>query len=411
MNAEILAVGTELLLGDTLNTNAQFIAKELAKLGISTYFQTVVGDNRERLLSALEIAYSRAQLVITTGGLGPTGDDLTKEVCSEYFKKELVLNDEILQGIVNYFKSQGFEMTENNKKQAYIPKDATIIKNNKGTAPGIIVEQNDKVLILLPGPPVEMTPMFENMVVPFLRTKTNVTFYSKRVKICGVGESKVESIVKDLIDNQTNPTIAPYAKASEVTLRVTASAENEAKASEIMQPTIDEISKRLGDNIYTIGDDTLEQAVVKLIAEKKMTIACAESCTGGLLTGRFVNVSGISSVLLESVVTYSDNSKISRLNVKPETLSQYGAVSEQVAAEMAQGIASTANSNIGVSITGIAGPDGGTDEKPVGLVYIAVCINGKTSVKQFKFSGDRQRIRTRTVVNALDLIRRELLNV
>lgn len=408
MNAEIIAVGTELLLGDILNTNAQFLSKELAALGIPVYFQTVVGDNASRLMNAYEVAFKRSDIVITTGGLGPTDDDLTKEVASKYFEKELVLDEDSLQYIESFFKEQKFKMTENNKKQAYIPEGSTILKNEKGTAPGIMIEEKDKVLFLLPGPPMENKAMFENSVRPILRSKTNQIFFSKSIHICGVGESAAENAIKDLIDNQTNPTIAPYAKQSSVTFRVTACAKDEKIAKEILQPTVDEIYKIIGEeNIFGEDDATLEGEVIRLISSKNMTIACAESCTGGMLTSRLVDVSGASKVLKEGVVTYSNSSKVERLGVKQETLDKFGAVSAETAEEMAMGIAKTANADIGVSITGIAGPNA-EGSKPVGLVYVGICIKGKVITKEFKFLGDRMMIRSRTVINVLDLIRRQV---
>ncbi len=409
MNAEILAVGTELLLGEIVNTNAQFLSQKLAELGIGVYYQTVVGDNRERLLKAFEDAFNRAELVITTGGLGPTDDDLTKEVAAEFFGKQLVLHEESLQQMQAYFKKQGFDWTENNKKQALMPEGSTPLKNDAGTAPGCLMNENGKVLILLPGPPLEMKPMFENYAMPHLQGKSDVVFYSKRVKICGVGESKAATIVSDLLENQTNPTIAPYAGSSEVALRVTACAKSEAEAEEIMRPTIEEIKKRLGDNVYGVGDITLEQAVMNALLEKGKKIAVAESCTGGLLAARLVNCSGISDVLVEGVVAYSNEAKVKRLGVSEDTLKKHGAVSKEVAVEMAEGICKASGASVGVSTTGVAGPTGGTEEKPVGLVYIAVCVDGKTKAWKMNFLGDRERIRNRTVVMALDYIRRELL--
>ncbi len=410
MNGEILAVGTELLLGEIVNTNAQFLSEQLARLGISVYYQTVVGDNWDRLYQAYESAFDRSDLVITTGGLGPTADDITKEVGAEFFKKQLVLDEKTLNEMKQYFKKQGFDWTENNTKQAYKPEGSLSLKNDVGTAPGCMISENGKILIMLPGPPFEMEPMFENYVLPELKKKSSLVFCSRRIKICGIGESKAESLVKDLIDKQTNPTIAPYAKMGETALRVTASAKNEAEALEIMQPTIDEIKSRLGDNVYAVGETTLEEAVVKLLMDKRLTISLAESCTGGLLTAQLVNCPGVSDVLLEGAVTYSNEAKIKRLGVKEQTLKTYGAVSRETAKEMAEGIKQFSGSDVGVAITGITGPGGGTEEKPVGLVYIAVSINGTTNVKEMKYLGDRAKIRMRTVITALDFIRRALIN-
>ncbi len=409
MNCEIIAVGTELLLGNIVNTNAQFISQELAGIGIPVYFQTVVGDNPKRLRSALEIAFSRADLVVATGGLGPTEDDLTKEVAAEYFGKEMVLDQESLDSIESFFKGQRLTMSKNNVKQAMIPAGSICLKNDRGTAPGCIIEDGEKAMILLPGPPVEMTYMFSNYAMDFLRKKSSDVFFSKSLRICGVGESQAEETIKDLIQNQTNPTIAPYAKLSECEFRVTAKAPSKEEALRIMQPTVDEIYSRLKENIYGEDDATIESTVVSLLQKNRLTIACAESCSGGMLTAQLVNCSGVSDTLLESVVTYSNQAKMKRINVSEETLKTFGAVSKETALEMAKGIAETSGADVGVSITGIAGPLGGTDEKPVGLVYIGLCIKGQLHVKELRLRGDRQKIRSRAVTNALDFLRRQLL--
>jgi len=410
LNAEILSIGTELLLGEIVNTNAQYLSGQLAALGISVYYQTTVGDNRERLLKTLESAFSRSDIVITTGGLGPTGDDLTKETGAEFFKKQLVMDEKFLEELKEHFLRSGYEFTENNAKQALIPEGAAFLKNDQGTAPGCCISENGKTLILLPGPPFEMIPMFENYALPILRGMSDVRFYSKRIKILGVGESKAETVLKDLIDAQTNPTIAPYAMSGELALRVTASAKDEEEAEKIMQPVIDEIKKRLGINVFGIGDISIEEAVVDLLKQKGYTISIAESCTGGLVTGRLVNCAGVSEVLKEAAVTYSNASKELRLKVKRETLVMHGAVSRETAAEMSRGIKKAAGTDVGLSITGVAGPGGGTDEKPVGLIYVGLTINDRTYVKELKYSGDRMRIRNRTVSAALDFLRRGLIH-
>lgn len=411
MNAEILSVGTEILLGNIVNTNAQFLSNELSKLGIFVFFQTSVGDNKQRLLEAYKIAFSRSDIVITTGGLGPTEDDITKEIGSQYFNKELILHEESLNNIKNLFSNQNLKFTENNIKQAYVPKNSIVLKNNNGTAPGIIINENNKTLIMLPGPPNEMQLMYKESVEPYLAKLSNVTLFSKTLRICGIGESLVETNIKDLIDNQTNPTIAPYAKTSEVHLRITAKAKNNSEAKEIIKPTIDELYSRLGDNIYGEDETSLEQTIVNILKEKNLTISCAESCTGGMISSTLVNCPGVSSVFLEGAVTYSNNAKMLRLNVNSSTLEKYGAVSEEVALEMASGIAKTSNSNIGISTTGIAGPDGGTNEKPVGLVYVGIFINGNCKAYKLNFEGNREKIRNRTTVVTLDLLRRELIKL
>jgi len=409
MKAEILAVGTEILLGDIVNTNSQYIAKRLADLGISVYHQSVVGDNPQRLLEAYRLAFSRVDLVITSGGLGPTKDDLTKEVAFEYFGKQSVVHEASLKIIEDYFKNMNKPMVESNKKQAYFPVDAVVLPNNNGTAPGCIIEENKKIIALLPGPPWEMKPMFEEAVVPYLQKFAQGVLVSKVLRVIGVGESTAAEMIEDILDNQTNPTVAPYAKSGEMTFRITAKANTKDEGIKLMEPMEKEIRSRLGSNIYGEGDTTLENVLGEMLVSKKLTISTAESCTGGMVSGALINYPGISSVFMEGVVTYSNEAKINRLGVKRETLDKYGAVSSEVAAEMAQGIAKTAGTIIGISTTGIAGPGGGSTEKPVGLVYAGLYMNGKVKTKMLKLSGNRQKVRENATKQLLDWLRRELL--
>ncbi|MBU3197642.1 competence/damage-inducible protein A [Clostridium algidicarnis] len=409
MKAEIIAVGTELLLGDILNTNAQFLSKELAILGIEVYHQTVIGDNGERLLEAFDEAFKRCDVVITSGGLGPTKDDITKEMAAKYFGKELTLNEEELKNIEKYFNKTGKKMTENNRKQAYFPKDDIILKNNNGTAPGAIMKgENGGVIIVLPGPPKELIPMFKESVVPYLRNTTDSTLYSKVLRLFGIGESTMEDEIKDILESQTNPTVAPYAKELDLILRITSKAKNEEEAKKLIEPLEKQIRQRLPQYIYGENDDTLESVVGEKLIKENLTISSAESCTGGMLSARLINVPSISKVFIEGAVTYSNQAKVSRLSVKKETLEKYGAVSKETAIEMAEGIAKTANTDIGISTTGIAGPDGGTNEKPVGLVYIGLYIKGNTLVKELNIKGNREKIRTRATIEALNFLRIEL---
>lgn len=410
MKAEIIAVGTEILLGDILNTNAQYLSKALAAIGITVYYQSVVGDNPERLKNAYQLAFSRSDLVITTGGLGPTGDDLTKEVGGEFFNRKSILHEDELEKIERYFKKQNLLLNEGNKKQAYFPEGAIILNNNFGTAPGCIVKDNNKILINLPGPPREMIPMFESYVSKYLKKFASGVIYSKVLRVCGLAEGHMEDKIKDIIDRGTNPTIAPYAKNTEVILRITSNSETEEEAKEKIIPIENQIRERLGQNIYAEGNVTMEEVVAKILIEKNLTISVAESCTGGLIAAKLINYPGISSVFKEGVVTYSNESKVKRLGVLQETLNKYGAVSEQVAKEMAQGISKTCKTNIGLSVTGIAGPGGGTDLKPVGLVYLGLYINGEVKVKKLSLNGDRKRVREVAAVRALDWLRRELIN-
>lgn len=410
MKVEIVAVGTEILLGDIVNTNAQYLSKELAALGISVYRQSVVGDNEERLLQTFREALTRCDLVIATGGLGPTNDDITKEVASKFFNKELIFHEKSWGYIEDYFNKMGKEPGESNKKQAYFPKDAIILENHHGTAPGAIIKgTDDKAIVVLPGPPVEMKNMFKESVLPYLEKYCDRTLVSKVLRVAGVGESTAAEKIKDILDNQTNPTVAPYAKQSDMVFRITASGESEEEAKKLIEPVEKEIRNRLGDNVYAEGDTTMEEVVAKLLIENNLTIAVAESCTGGLLAARLINYPGISEVFMEGAVTYSNDAKIRRLKVKEDTLNKYGAVSEETAREMAEGIAREAKTNVGVSTTGIAGPGGGTEEKPVGLVYAAIYINGETKVRKLNYTGSRENIRNRATVSVLDWLRRELL--
>lgn len=408
MRCEILAVGTEILLGDIVNTNAQYISKRLSEEGIFVYHQSVVGDNPDRLKQAYELAFSRADLVITTGGLGPTKDDLTKETAFEYFGMKSVCHEESLKQIKEYFTRINKPLGKTNEKQAYFPEESIVLKNNNGTAPGCIIEEAGKVLAMLPGPPREMKAMFEESVIPYLRKYSKEILVSKVLRVIGVGESAAAELIGDLIDNE-NPTVAPYAKEGEMIFRITARAESEEAANQLISPVEDEIRGILGDNIYGEGETTLEDVLGSMLVERGLTIATAESCTGGMVAGRLINFPGISASLLEGAVTYSNEAKIRRLGVKEDTLNNFGAVSEETAREMAEGIARTSGADIGIATTGIAGPGGGTLEKPVGLVYIAVYYNNEVEVKKLNLTGNRQRIRERTTTILIDMVRRKLL--
>ena len=409
MKAEIMAVGTELLLGDIVNTNAQFIARELAALGISVYHQSVVGDNSERLLSAIDHAFEEADVIKTTGGLGPTKDDLTKEIASQYFGKSLRVHEESLKYIEDYFKGMGRVMTDSNKKQACFPEGAIILKNNNGTAPGCIIEEDNKIIIMLPGPPREMIPMFKERVIPYLRKFSDEVLLSKVLRISGIGESEMEEKVRHIIESQNNPTVAPYAKDNEIILRITAKAASNEEAEKLIEPVEKDIRDILGEHVYGVNDCSLEDVVAELLIQKELTISTAESCTGGLIAGTLINYPGISSVLSHGIVTYSNEAKMQLLGVKQQTLDKYGAVSEETAREMVEGLIKLTGTRVGISVTGIAGPGGGTDEKPVGLVYSALYINGNIMVRRFNFSGNRQKIRNRTVISVLDWLRREII--
>ncbi len=411
MVVELISVGTELLLGNIVNTNAAYLSEKLAALGLSCYHQSVVGDNEKRLEETVHQAVSRADIVILSGGLGPTKDDLTKEVTAKVFGRKLVEDEHTRERIAGYFsRMRSGNVTENNWKQALVPEGARVVDNYNGTAPGLIIEENGRIAILLPGPPNEIKPMFERDIVPYLRSLEPEGIYSKMVKICSIGESKAETMVLDLMENQSNPTIAPYAKTGEVHFRVTAKAADEKEADRLMEPMLKELFLRFGDKIYTTSEEvTLEEAVVELLKEKGLTLTTAESCTAGLLAGRIMNVSGASKVYNEGYITYSNAAKEKLVKVRRETLDKYGAVSKETAAEMAEGAAKAAEAGASVSVTGIAGPDGGTEEKPVGLVYIGCHVKGNTRTEEFIFTGNRAKNREYAVVRALTLLREELL--
>ncbi len=413
MIAELISVGTEILLGNIVNTNAAFLSEQCAGLGLSLYYQTVVGDNPERLRDTLKLALGRSDVVILGGGLGPTQDDLTKEITAEVFGKELKEDAHTRERIAKAFKLRGTEpekITENNWKQALVPEGARVVDNENGTAPGLILEENGKIAILLPGPPNELIPMFRDQIFPYLREKQPEVIVSEMIKICGIGESRVESMVADLIAAQTNPTIATYAKTGEVHLRVTARAKDEGEARKLIKPMVRELKVRFGGAIYTTKENvTLEDSVVALLKEGGMSLTTVESCTGGLFTGRLVNVQGASEVLKQGFITYSNKSKRKLVGVKKLTLKEFGAVSEKTAKEMARGAIMITGSDIAVSITGLAGPDGGTEEKPIGLVYICVSTKDIYKVQEYHFTGNRAKIRESAVVAALTQLRMTIL--
>lgn len=406
MTVEIICVGTEILLGNIVNTNAAYLARRCADLGLTNYYQSVVGDNMERLVESIKLAAKRSDIVILSGGLGPTEDDLTKEAAAKFAKKPLVMDEACREKISTYFEIRRLEIPENNWKQAMIPDDAIVLDNNNGTAPGIVIETEQTRLILLPGPPNELIPMFEESVVPYLNKLSPDVIESQIVKICGVSESQVEMMIKDMIDKQTNPTIATYAKTGEVHIRVTAMASGQKEATKLLKPVVKELKLRFGNDIYTTDSNvTLEKALVDLLAANEMSITCAESCTGGLLSARLVSVPGVSEVYKAGFVTYSNKAKRKLLGVKKMTLQKYGAVSSQTATEMVKGLLMDSKCDVGIAITGLAGPDGGTKEKPVGLVYIACNVKGEVTVKECHFKGNRDKIRESSVTYALMLAR------
>ena len=412
-SAEILCVGTELLLGDIVNTNAAYLSRRLAELGIPVFHQSVVGDNPKRLSDELSAAFGRADLVIMTGGLGPTCDDLTKETVSELFGLPLVLDVEALDSIKSYFRKTGREMTKNNEKQALVPRDCIVFHNDFGTAPGMAVEGGDgsalegKAAILLPGPPREMTAMFEKSALPYLKSRSGSTLVSRNVHIFGMGESAAETILREIIDEGENPTVAPYAKAGEVRMRVTARASTKDEAVAMCDATIEKIrATEVGKYVYGVDVDSIENAVLIKLRSEGRTLAAAESCTGGYIAKRITDISGASDVFLGSAITYANSAKMALLGVSAESLEKYGAVSEQVAREMAEGARRALGADVAISTTGIAGPTGGSEEKPVGTVFIAIADESGTRVKHLSLSSQRDRdyIRTVAATHALALV-------
>ena len=410
MIVELISVGTEILLGNIVNTNAAYLSEQCAALGLSCYYQDVVGDNDERLCETIRTALGRADILLISGGLGPTQDDLTKESAAKVMGKSLYLHEGSKAFIQQFFEERGLEITDNNWKQAMVPEGCIVVDNPNGTAPGVIMAENGKHVILMPGPPNEMIPMFETSIMPYLGKLQDGVIFSQTVKVCGVGESKAETMVQDLIEGQSNPTIATYAKTGEVHLRVTARAEDEKAAKKLVKPVVKELKGRFGSHVYTTEEEiTLEKAVVDLLLANKLTISTVESCTGGLVAARLINVAGVSEVFKSGYIAYSNKAKRRLLGIKKSLLVKHGAVSKETAREMAKGAALISKADVTVSVTGIAGPDGGTEEKPVGLVYIGCSVCGKVTVKEYHFSGSRAKIRESTVSAALTLMRECIL--
>ena len=409
MNAEIISVGTELLLGHTVNTDTAYVARELSAIGINLFYSCIVGDNPQRLKDALNDAFSHSDVIITTGGLGPTGDDLTKETIAAAAGKKLVMHEESMARIKKYFK--GRALGETQKKQAYLPQGCTVFQNDVGTAPGCGFETEDgKTVVMLPGPPSELVPMLKNYAVPYLSRSSNTVIVSRMVHVFGLGEGYVAEKIADLTECE-NPTAATYAKEGEMFVRVTARAENSGKAAEMCEPVVEELKKRFGEYVYGTETESLEETVVQGLKKAGKTLSTAESCTGGLLAKRITDIPGASEVFHMGAVTYSNDIKTLLLGVPEETLEKYGAVSPQTARAMAQGVRAKSGADFGIGITGIAGPDGGTPEKPVGLVYISLCDGENTWVRKMEGGGctkGRSYVRSLSASNALDMLRRRI---
>ncbi len=382
MQASILSVGTELLFGQTINTNAAFLSERLNRMGIDVMYHFTVGDNPNRLEEILEEALTKTDLVITTGGLGPTQDDLTKEIVSKVMKDEMVLNEPALLAIQQFFLKVNRPMTDNNLKQAYVPKSALVLQNEMGTAPGFVLTLQNKTVACLPGPPREMSTMFDSSLAPYLDKMTGFSIFYRLIRTYGIGESALETTLMDLIDLQTDPTIATYAMEGECYLRVTSKQSTMEEAVTRVDDMTRRIESRIGQYIYSLENQNLVDVVASILIAKKLTISCAESCTGGLFAATLTRVPGISAVFDRSFVTYSNQAKMDELGVKSETLQKFGSVSRETAAEMANGVFQKTASNICIAVTGIAGPDGGTPEKPIGLVLISLIYTDKEGIQQ-----------------------------
>ncbi len=407
MRTEIIAVGTELLLGEIVNTDAPMIAQGLAELGIGVYFQTVCGDNPDRLKSVLEVAKQRADLIITTGGLGPTADDLTKETIAAAFGKGLVRDEESMARLREHFK--GRTMTKNNEKQADVPEGCTVFQNDWGTAPACAFEGEGCLVIMLPGPPRECRPLFREKVMPFLEKRRGGALCSRYVKVFGMGESEMASRLSRQMDTWENPTAAPYAKEGECLVRITAMGKDKEEAFAMTEPAVREVRQVLGDVVYGVDVDSLEQVVVQGMTARGLTLATAESCTGGLMGKRITDVPGASACYLGGVVSYQNEVKENLLGVRHETLITKGAVSEDTACQMAEGVRKALGADIGISTTGVAGPGGGTPEKPVGLIYVGISTKDKTwAVRILRPRQSRESLRRLASSTAFDLVRRHL---
>ncbi len=413
MIVEIVTTGSELLLGQIINTNAAYMSSRLNELGFDVVYQTTVGDNYARMKEVLEHALSRADIVITSGGLGPTQGDITKEVSAEIFGRKLKVHAESKRRMDERFEKRHVVWTENNLRQVTLPEGAEVFLNYNGIASGVVLENNGKYLINLPGPPSEMKDMFERSLKPFLQRKFGFkhVIVSKVLNTCGIGESLLETKIKDLILAQSNPTLALLIRPEGVIIRITAKADTHENADKMIAVVEEQVKQRVGEYIYALNNEKIESVTAKLLRDNCLTVSCAESCTGGMLAARLTSISGSSAYIHGSIVTYSNEAKIKFLGVDEQILNTKGAVSEEVAKQMAEGIIKAVGSNIGIGITGIAGPTGGSDKKPVGLVYIAVSGKQGTIVTENLFSGERDNIRYRATQQALEMLRQYIKNI
>lgn len=405
MKSAILSVGTELLFGQITNTNTVFLSQQLNLLGFDVMYHYTVGDNPDRLEEMIALAFKDCDLILTTGGLGPTQDDLTKEIVCRAMDDRMVLHQPSMDKLEGYFQKQNREMTENNRKQAYMPSRAVVFDNDAGTAPGFALEKDGKQIICMPGPPREMTRMFQRSVLPYLETKSEETIYYRMIRTFGIGESMLETKLLPLIDRQTDPTLATYAKEGECCLRIASKRPTKEEAKDAVDNMLKQVQAIIGEYIYSCDNEELVDVVSSKLMDRGITISSAESCTGGMFAAALTSVSGISSIFDRSLVTYSNEAKMSELGVKEETLAAHGAVSEETAREMAEGLYKASGSDICISVTGIAGPDGGTAEKPVGLVYIGAHFQGKTTCRKVQMRNvNRNWNRNFAVLSMLDVI-------
>ena len=384
MKTAILSVGTEILFGQIVNTNTVYLSQQMNMLGFDVMYHYTVGDNPKRVEEMIDLAFQDCDLILTTGGLGPTQDDLTKEVACKALDDTLVMMDDVLEEITKYFKTLGREMTENNKKQAIMPSRATVFHNDAGTAPGFALEKDGKYIICMPGPPREMKRMFQKSVVPFLQSMIDGALYYRQIRFFGIGESMLETQLLDLIDNQTDPTLATYAKEGECSLRIASKRATEEEAEHAVDEMLEKVKERVGHYIYSCDDEELAQVVADRLMEQGLTLSSAESCTGGMFASTMTDIPGISQCFDRGLVTYSNQAKMEELGVSAGTLEKFGAVSEETALEMVEGLKRVSGSDVCISVTGIAGPGGGSEEKPVGLVYIGFSYGDKKICKKIQ---------------------------
>ena len=380
MKTAILTVGTEILFGQIVNTNAAYLSRELNNLGFDVMYHYSVGDNPKRLLELIHLAFRDCDMIITTGGLGPTQDDLTKETIAKAMGERIVVSDMAMEALKSHYRKSERPMTENNLKQAYMPESAEVLPNDQGTAPGFWLEKDGKIIVSMPGPPREMTNMFSKEVMPRLRSLQDSVIHYRILRTFGLGESKMETVLLPLIDEQTDPTIATYAKEGECSLRIASKRATLQEAKKAVDDMSQRVMDIIGEYVYSQDNEDLKDVVGRLLISKNITVSCAESCTGGLFAGTLTDIPGISCVFDRGIVTYSNKAKMEELGVKEDTLETFGAVSSQTAAEMAQGLAEKTGSDLCISVTGIAGPDGGSLQKPVGTAYVGIRWKGNTDI-------------------------------